>query len=78
MYGIGGELNEQLAKLEDGEKPGGERVDGFWVCVGDDADWVKPYTVNYYLSVAYYNFFFLSSFIFLYVKPPFSFLVNKN
>lgn len=32
MYGIGGELNEQLAKLEDGEKPGRERgwtVSGF-------------------------------------------------
>lgn len=47
MYGIGGELNEQLAKLGDGEKPGRARgwtVSGF--VLGDDSKcglgvWVK-------------------------------------
>lgn len=53
-------------------------MDGFWVCVGDDADWVKTIHCQLLFIYSLLQFFFLSSFIFLYVNPPFSFLVNKN
>lgn len=85
MYGIGGELDEQVGETwRWRENEEGERVDGFWVCVGDGG-WragrlskpVFSHTCQLFinLSVAYHNFFNFFSFI-SYI--PHSFLVNKN